>query len=340
MAQNHSTLVTMADVLGARQLTEPHIWRTPLLPSPSLSNLSGGEVYLKLECWQRTGSFKVRGALNKLASLSPEEWSRGIVTASAGNHGLGVAYACQVLGLPPVTIFVPENAPGTKVTRLAAHKCQVRRQGGDYDSTHALAEAFCQERDALYISAYDDPIVIAGQATAGLEALEDLPDADLFIVPVGGGGLIAGIATVAKAINPAVRILGIQPAASPSAHLSLRDGHPYETYPAAPTICDGLAGGFGRVPFELAADLIDDVLVVPEADVRRAVSWLLAQEQLVVEGSGAIAIAPLLNGQLHVPARKVVAVLTGRNVDPGLLHGITTEYLPDLVKQIGSNRQR
>ncbi|MEJ2736105.1 MAG: threonine/serine dehydratase [Anaerolineae bacterium] len=290
MTKNHSTLVTMADVLGARQVTQSHIWHTPLLPSPSLSKLSGGEVYLKLECWQRTGSFKVRGALNKLASLSPEEWSRGIVTASAGNHGLGVAYACQVLGLPPVTIFVP-----------------------------------CQEHDALYISAYDDPIVIAGQATAGLEALEDLPDADLFIVPVGGGGLIAGIATVAKAINPAVCILGVQPAASPSAHLSLRDGHPYETYPAAPTICDGLAGGFGRVPFELAADLIDDVLVVPEADVRRAVFWLLAQEQLVVEGSGAIAIAPLLNGQLRTAARKVVAVLTGRNLDAALLHEILAE---------------
>jgi threonine dehydratase len=322
MAQNRSTLVTMADVLGARRVTQPHTWHTPLLPSPSLSKLSGGEVYLKLECWQRTGSFKVRGALNKLASLSPEEWRRGIVTASAGNHGLGVAYACQVLGLPPVTIFVPENAPATKLTRLAAHTCQVRQEGADYDSTHALAEAFCQEHDALYISAYDDPIVIAGQATAGLEALEDLPDADLFIVPVGGGGLIAGIAIIAKAINPTVRILGVQPAASPSAHLSLRDGHPYETYPAAPTICDGLAGGFGRVPFELAADLIDDVLVVPEADVRRAVSWLLAQEQLVVEGSGAIAIAPLLNGQLRTAAKKVVAVLTGRNLDAALLHEI------------------
>lgn len=235
------------------------------------------------------------------------------------------SYACQVLGLPPATIFVPENAPEAKVTRLAAYDCQVRQAGTDYDSTHAVAEAFCQEHGALYISAYDDPTVIAGQATAGLEALEDLPDADLFLVPVGGGGLVAGIAIVAKAINPAVRILGVQPAASPAAHLSLRDGHPHETYPAGPTICDGLAGGFGRVPFELAADLIDDVLVVPEADIRRAVSWLLAQEQVVVEGSGAIAIAPLLNGQLRTTAKKIVAVLTGRNLDAALLHEILAE---------------
>ncbi len=325
MTQIGSTLVTMAHVLGARRVTQPHIWHTPLLPSPALSEVAGRDIYLKMECWQRTGSFKVRGALNKLASLSPKEWSRGIVTASAGNHGLGVAYACQVLDLPPATIFVPEHAPEAKVSRLAAYDCQVRRAGADYDSTHALAEAFCHEHDALYISAYDDPTVIAGQATAGLEALEDLPDADLFLVPVGGGGLIAGIAIVARAINPAVRILGVQPAASPAAYLSLRDRHPYETYPASPTICDGLAGGFGRVPFELAADLIDDVLVVPEADVRRAVSWLLEQEQLVVEGSGAIAIAPLLNGQLRTAAQRVVAVLTGRNLDAALLYEILAE---------------
>jgi threonine dehydratase len=315
----------MADVLGARHVTRPHIWHTPLLPSSALSRLSGGDIYLKLECWQQTGSFKVRGALNKLASLSTGAWSRGVITASAGNHGLGVAYACQVLGLPPATIFVPENAPETKVTRLATYACRVRQTGADYDSTHTLAKAYCQEHDALYISAYDDPTVIAGQATAGLEALEDLPDADLFIVPVGGGGLVAGVAIVAKAVNPAVRILGVQPAASPAAYLSLRDGHPHETYPAGPTICDGLAGGFGRVPFELAADLIDDVLIVPEVDIRRAVSWLLVQEQLVVEGSGAIAIAPLLNGQLCTKAKKIVALLTGRNLDAALLHQILAE---------------
>lgn len=317
----------MADVLGARRVTQPHIWHTPLLPSLSLSTLSGRDVYLKLECWQPTGSFKVRGALNKLASLSLEECRRGIVTASAGNHGLGVAYACQVLGLPPATIFVPENAPQTKVTRLAASNCQVRQEGADYDSTHALAEAFSQEHDALYISAYDDPTIIAGQATAGLEALEDLPDTNLFIVPVGGGGLVAGIAIVAKAINPAVHIVGVQPSASPSAYLSLHDGYAYETYAAAPTICDGLAGGFGRVPFDLAADLIDDVLLVPEADVRRAISWLLVQEQLVVEASGAIAIAPLLSGQLRTPAKRIVAVLTGRNLDAALLQEILAERI-------------
>lgn len=322
------TVIALADVLSAQQMIQPHIWHTPLLPSAGLSGLSGGDVYLKMECWQRTGSFKTRGALLKLATLSPEQWAKGTVTASAGNHGLGVAYASKVLGLPPITIFVPESAPDAKVERLQTYDCQVRRAGADYDAAHAIAEAFVHQQGALYISAYDDPVVIAGQGTVGLEVFEDLPEADLLLVPVGGGGLVAGIAIVAKAINPAVRILGIQPEASPAAYLSLQDGRPYETYPAGPTICDGLAGGFGRVPFELAGDLIDEIVVVPEADVRRAVAWLLAREQLVVEGAGAIAIAPLLNGQVKAEGRQVVSVLSGRNLDAALLHEILAEMNP------------
>jgi threonine dehydratase len=324
------TTLTQADILAARKVIQPHAWRTPLTPSVALSRLSGTDVHLKLECWQRTGSFKVRGALNKLAALLPEEWARGAVSASAGNHGLGVAYASQALGLPPVTIFVPETAPAAKLDRLAAFDCRVHRAGADYDAAHAIAEAYAQEQGATYISAYDDPIVIAGQGTVGLEIMEDLPGASpsagrLLLVPVGGGGLIAGIAVITRAIDPSVRIVGVQPEASPSAYLSLRDGRPYETYPAGPTICDGLAGGFGRVPFEMAGSLIDEVLVVPEADVRQATGWLLAREQLVVEGAGAIAIAPLLSGQLDAAGQQVVAVLTGRNLDAALLRDILTE---------------
>ena len=315
-------MLTLADVLAARQIVQAHARRTPLALSAGLSRQTGGEIHFKLECWQRTGSFKIRGALVKLASLTPEEQARGVVTASAGNHGLGVAYASQVLKQPPVIIFVPESTPSSKLNHLAAFNCHIRRAGADYDAAHAAAEAYVREHQALYISAYDDPVVISGQATVGLEILEDLPSADLILVPVGGGGLIAGIALAARPINPRARIIGIQPEASPAAFLSLRDGRPYETYPAEPTICDGLAGGFGRVPFEVAADLIEQITVVPEADVRRAVAWLLAQEQLVVEGAGAIAVAPLLNGQLEAAGKKVVAVLSGRNLDASLLQEI------------------
>jgi threonine dehydratase len=319
--------VGLADVLAARQVVQPHVWHTPLVQSPELGRRSGSEVHLKLECWQRTGSFKVRGALARLACLAPEEWTKGFVTASAGNHGLGVAYASQALGLPEATIVVPENAPAAKIERLSAFDCQVRRAGADYDEAHALAQDLAREQGALYLSAYDDPVVIAGQGTVGLEVMEDLPRAGLILVPVGGGGLIAGIATVAKAIDPGVRVIGVQPDASPAAYLSLRDGRPYETYPASATICDGLAGGFGRVPFELAASLIDDVIVVSEAAVRESVAWLAAHEQLIVEGSGAIAIAPLLTGQVQPGGRHVVAILTGRNLDAALLQGILTEQL-------------
>jgi threonine dehydratase len=318
-------VVTLADVLAARRAMGPTIWRTPVIRSTALSERTGANVYLKLECWQRTGSFKVRGALVKIGSLTPEEARRGVVTASAGNHGLGVAYAAQVLGGPRATIFVPENASESKVRHLAAFDCEVRRAGADYDASHARAEAYAQEHGALYISAYDDPVVIAGQGTAGLEIMEDLPDADLILVPVGGGGLLAGVAIAAKAARPTVRILGVQPEASPSAFLSLRDGRAYETYDARPTICDGLAGGFGQLPFMIAQELVEGVEVVAEERVRHAVGWLVAHEQLIAEGSAAITIAPLLDGELDVTGQKVVAVLTGRNIDIGLLYHILEE---------------
>jgi threonine dehydratase len=327
MNHDAANTITPAHLLAARKAIQPHVWHTPLLPSLALDRLTGGDIYLKLECWQRTGSFKVRGAVNKLASLSASEWARGIVTASAGNHALGVAYAARELGLAPVVIFVPEHASEAKLRQLESYACEVRRAGADYDAAHALAHAYAQRQGAIYVSAYDDPVVIAGQGTVGLEVMEDLPHADLLLVPVGGGGLIAGISSIAKAVNPAVSVLGVQPEASPAAYLSLREGHAHETYPAGPTICDGLAGGFGRVPYKLAAHLIDDVLIVPEKHVWEAVRWLVAHEQLVAEGSAAIAIAPLLSGQLSVAGQQVVAVLTGRNLDTATLQLILAEQV-------------
>ena len=320
-------MITLADVWAARQVVRPYTLRTPLLRSSELSQRARGDVYLKPESWQFTGSFKIRGALNKFASMSPEELERGIVTASAGNHGLGVAYAGQALGLSPAVIFVPETTPQTKLRRLAAFPCEIHQVGADYDSTHAVADAYARDRGATYLSAYDDPIVVAGQGTVGLEITEDEPDVDVLLVPVGGGGLVAGMAVVAKALKPSVQIIGVQPEASPSAFLSLRDGHPYETFPAAPTICDGLAGGFGKVPFQIAADLIDEILIIPEADVRHAVGWLLMHEQMVVEGSGAIAVAPLLSGRLDLAGGRAVAVLTGRNLESKLMRSILEEQM-------------
>ncbi len=323
-------VMDLADILAARRAIQPHVWRTPLIRSAGLSQIARGDVWLKLECWQRTGSFKLRGAVSKLASLSSEERAAEVVTASAGNHGLGVAYAAQALGLPSVVIFVPETTPLSKLEKLQAwasgsRSWHVQVAGADYDACHALSADYARDRGATYVSAYDDLTVIAGQGTVGLEIMEELPDADLLLVPVGGGGLIAGTATAAHAVRPSVRVIGLQPEASPAAYLSLRDGRPYETYPAGPTLCDGLAGGFGRVPFELARHLIDDVLVLPEPDIREAIAWLAAHEQLLVEGAGAIAIAPLLSGRLAIEGKQVAAILTGRHLDAAVLRSILQE---------------
>ncbi|MEE8163589.1 MAG: threonine/serine dehydratase [Anaerolineae bacterium] len=316
------------DILAAQRNLSGLITRTPLEYSFLLSQQAGCEVYLKLENWQKTGSFKVRGAINKISSLTEEEKARSLVTASAGNHALGVAYAARALGNVPTTLFVPVSAPASKLKKLEEFECDVFLSGNSYDEAHHAAEDFARLHGATYIHAYDDPRIIAGQGTVGLEIMQDLPEAEAILVPVGGGGLIAGVALAAKAINPHVQIIGVQPEASPAAYLSLRNGRPYEEYDAAPTVADGLAGGFGRLPFEIAGDLIDEIVLVSEEEMRAAVFTLLELAQWVVEGSGAVGIAALLAGKVNLAGRKVVAVLTGANIDASLLFEIMVEQTP------------
>ncbi|MBL7183922.1 MAG: pyridoxal-phosphate dependent enzyme [Anaerolineae bacterium] len=320
-------MLSLQDILAAQRNLSGLVARTPLEYSFLLSQRAGCEVYLKLENWQKTGSFKVRGAINKVASLTEEEKARGLVTASAGNHALGVAYAARALGNVPTTVFVPVNAPTSKLKRLEEFECDVLLSGNSYDEAHHFADDFERAHGATYVHAYDDPLTIAGQGTVGLEVLEDLPEAEAILVPVGGGGLIAGIAVAAKAINPHIQVIGVQPGASPAAYLSLRDGRPYEEYDAAPTIADGLAGGFGCLPFEIAGHLIDEIVLVSEEETRAAVFTLLELAQLVVEGAGAVGIAALLAGKVNLAGRKVVAVLTGANIDASLLFEIMRERL-------------
>ena len=318
-------MLRLGDILDARRKMGGLIARTPLEYSFLLSQRVGCEIHLKLENWQKTGSFKVRGAINKVYGLTEEEKVRGLVTASAGNHALGVAFAAQALGNLSTTLFVPVNAPTSKLQQLEEFKCEVRLAGSFYDEAHHAAVDFERLHGATYVHAYDDLLTIAGQATVGLEIMEDLPQVEAIVVPVGGGGLIAGIAVAAKAINPRVWVIGVQPMASPAAYLSLRDGRPYAEYDAGPTICDGLAGGFGRLPFEIAGDLIDEIVLVSEEETRAAVFALLELAQLVVEGSGAVGIAALIAGKVNLAERKVVSVLTGANIDASLLFEIMDE---------------
>jgi threonine dehydratase len=319
-------MLSLRDILAAQQQLGGSIARTPLEYSFLLSQQAGCQVYLKLENWQKTGSFKVRGAINKVTRLTEEEKARGLVTASAGNHALGVAYAARAVGGVPTTVFMPRNAPTSKLNRLEEFDCDIRLSGNSYGEAHHAAEDFERAHGATYVHAYDDPLTIAGQGTVGLEIMEDLPDAEAILVPVGGGGLIAGVAVAAKAINPQVRIIGVQPEASPAALLSLRDGHPYEEYDAAPTIADGLAGGFGRLPFKVAGGLIDEIVLVSEEETRAAVFALLELAQLVVEGAGAVGIAALLARNVNLAGREVVTVLTGANIDASLLFEIMSEH--------------
>jgi threonine dehydratase len=321
----------MRRILAAERRISHHIRPTPLVYSHDLSEQSNARVWLKPECWQTTGSFKARGALNKVELLSSEQQARGIVTGSAGNHGLGVAYAARTASfghdIVRADVFVPTTAPRTKVRKLLQLGAQVHETGQTYEDAHQAAERFAEHTGALYISAYDDLDVIAGQGTVGLEIVRELPQVEVILVPIGGGGLVAGVATVAKAAAKDIQVIGVQPQASPAALLSLQDGVAYDPYDHEPTIADGLAGGFGRTPFQVARHLIDEVLLASEAEIRQATHALLHRHQMIVEPSGAIAISPLLTGAVDLRGRNVVCVLTGRNIETALLHEILQQHI-------------
>ena len=320
------TQLGLLPIYQAQQRIAPFVRRTPLLADAELSARTGGHVWLKLECQQVTGSFKARGAVNKVGLLSEAEKARGIVTGSAGNHGLGVALAARAWGGVVADIFVPNTAPTTKVNKLLQMGVHLHRVGDTYEDAHQAAEDYARARGATYIQAYDDVDVVAGQGTLGLEILSDLPQTDVVLVPIGGGGMVAGVATAVKGINPTCRVIGVQPEASPAALLSLRDGRPYDPYDHASTIADGLAGGFGAVPFLLAAALIDEIVLVSETAMRHAIYDLVDRHQLVVEPSGAAAVAPLLSGQLDVAGQRVVCILSGGNIATALLRDILAEF--------------
>ena len=308
--------LAVADVEQAREALRPHLAPTPLRRSFALRERA---VWLKLECWQPTGSFKVRGALALLSSLTPEQRARGVVAASAGNHALGVAFAAQALGGGvPATLFVPGSAPRAKLEKLRNFPVEVRVTGRTYDDAYAAARLHAERAGATYVHAFDDPRTAAGQGTLALELLEQLPQVGSVVVPVGGGGLIAACAVALRALRPGVRVVAVQPEASPALRESLRAGRPLLEYPAGPTLADGLAGGGGELVW-LHRQLIDEVLEVPEDEIEDAIVSLLAEDQLLCEASGAIAVAALRGSRLADLPQPVVAVLTGANLDVQVL---------------------
>lgn len=281
----------------------------------NLSKQFGINYYQKLELAQPTGSFKIRGATNKLLSLSPEERTKGVVTASAGNHGLGVAYACSVLNIS-ATVVVPEYASQAKLAGLRNYPVKLIQHGTDYGATEAHARKLEREQGLIFVSPYNDEQVIAGQGTIALEILETLPDVDVIIVPVGGGGLISGIALLAKNISPKIKIIGVQSEASPFMYEAIKAGKLIDA-PDLPSLADGLAGAIeeGSITFPLTQKNVDEVLLVSETDIANAIQYHFTEQHLIVEGSGAVCLAALLSGKYKPPqGAKVVSIISGRNI--------------------------
>lgn len=315
--------MTADAILTARRRIAPHIRRTPLLASARLSERAGGEVRLKLESLQVTNSFKLRGAMNATSAFIErsvrQAGPRGaIVTASAGNHGRAMAHAAQRLGLRLV-VFTPRSAPRAKLDYIARHGADLR-PASTYEDAERLAKAFAAETGATYISPYSHPDVIAGAATVAVEILEDWPAVDTIVAPVGGGGLIAGIAAAARALaGTRVEVVGVECAASPAFHEALAAGRIVEVE-VHPTLADGLAGNMDpeSMTFDLVRRNVDRMVLAPERSIADAIRVLFQEERVIAEGAGATAVAALIGG-LPLAGRHVAVVVSGSNIDAGVL---------------------
>ncbi len=310
-----TTVVSLPDIRAARNRIEGRVLRSPCPRSIPLSELVGAEVFCKLDLLQRTGSFKERGACNALLMLDAARRARGVVAASAGNHGLGLAYHGKLIGIP-VTVVMPRFAPLVKVATCRRLGARVILEGDTFDDARRYALDVAARDGLTRIHGFDDAHVIAGQGTMGLEILEDVPDADAVVVPTGGAGLLAGVSIVARALRPGIQIIAVETAAAPSFSASLAAGRPTQV-PIRPTLADGLAvGRVGDLSFALAAPLVDRVVTVDEAEISLAVLRLLELDKTVVEGAAAAALAAVVGGRCpELAGRKVVLLLCGGNID-------------------------
>lgn len=305
--------VTIDDIKQARERIASVARRTPLERSRWLSSRHGADVFLKLECFQLTGSFKIRGAMAKLTALSDEQRARGVLTVSAGNHGLGVAHVAEALGLK-ATIVVPESASRTKVEAIRRYRVTLIERGATYDEAERAAREMERDTGATFVSPYNDREVIAGQGTIGLEIMEDCANLEAVLVPVGGGGLIGGIATAVKSINPSIKVLGAEPRLSPSMTRSLEAGHIVEIIEEEMTIADGCAGNIepGSITFPIVQGLVDGMMLVSEQSIKEAIARVAREDHIIIEGAAAVSLAAL--DDERVKGLRVAAVVSGRNL--------------------------
>ncbi len=316
--------VTLADIEAARRIIAGVVLHTPMLPAPKLTALTGAEVYVKYENLQVTNSFKDRGALVKLASLSQAERARGVIAMSAGNHAQAVAYHAARLGIP-ATIVMPETTPFVKVAATRSHGAEVVLHGETIAECQTVCERVQQERGLTLVHPYDDPRIIAGQGTIALEMLEAVPDLDVLVIPIGGGGLIAGNAIAARAVRPSIEIVGAEAALYPSVWNALTGEH---RAIGGPTLAEGIAvKNCGKLTLPVIHELVSEVVLVDEAHLERAVNVYLTLQKTMAEGAGAAGLAAMLAKPEHFRGRKVGLILCGGNIDPRILASIMVREL-------------
>ncbi len=315
MSKHPLKTITLDDIQTARERIAPHVVQTPTTRDEALGRRLNAKVWLKWENRQTTGSFKLRGALNKILTLPPERGSRRIIAASAGNHGQGVACAARLRGLR-VTIYAPDDAPRKKLRGMAQLGAEVITVPGGYGAAEEAALAAARESEAIWVSAYNDAAIIAGAGALALEWLEQVPTLDLLLVPVGGGGLIAGVGLAAKALKPDLRLVGVQAAASAALHAAFH-GRDMDAVAHHPTLADGLAGPIepGSITVPLVRQVVDEMLLVSEAEIERAIAHACRVHGQVIEGSAAVGLAALLAGKVACAGRVVGLLVSGGNVD-------------------------
>ena len=310
-------LPTVLDVYQARRRIGNRVLETPLRPSPWLSSITDGQVYLKIESANLTGSFKIRGAMNAALRLSEgiDSDTPTLVTASAGNHGRGLAMAAEQLGLPCV-VFTPSTAPEAKKNAIRRHGAVLHAHCEDYNAAEEEAQEFARAEGAVYVSPYNNRDVIAGAGTIGLEIIDVMPQFDVAVVPLGGGGLASGVGLALKAVAPKVTLVGVEAEASTPFTVSLETGRITEITPQ-PSLADGLVGNLedDSMTFPLVKQVVDHVVTVSEEDLARAMKGLATEERLIVEGAGAASVAAIMTGKASAPGQRVVAIVTGGNVD-------------------------
>ena len=325
-------MISMELLRDARCVLSPVINLTPMIPAKGF--VPDCRFYLKADCLQKTGAFKLRGAYYKLSTLTDEEKARGVIACSAGNHAQGVAFAARDMGIP-ATICIPAGAPLSKIEATRSYGANVVLVPGVYDDAHAEAVRLRDEQGLTFIHPFDDERVMAGQGTIGLEIAEQLPDVDVVLVPIGGGGLIAGVARALRQLKPACRIIGVQAAGAASMADSLRAGH-ILTLPEVHTVADGIQVKTpGEKTFAICREAVDEVVTVGEAEIASAILTVLERQKLMVEGAGAVGVAAAMYGELDLRGKTVCALLSGGNLDVTMLERIITRGLAREGRTVG-----